>query len=164
MVGDVACKVGGVVPDISEDDAGFDADRLIAPKEQKRMDRFIQFAIGAANEALTQAGWQPQNERERERTATVIASGVGGFPAMMQAAETASTAGTRRLSPFTVPSFPCQSGGWQVPIRYGFKGPSALPVTACAASVQAVGDAVRLIRSGEADVWSRVEQKPVSIA
>ncbi len=152
VVGDLTCKVGGVVPSAREDKAGFDVDSLISPKDQKRMDRFIQFAIGAADEALAQAHWHPTLERQRERTATVIASGVGGFPAMMQAGETVAAAGARRLSPFTVPSFLANLAAGQVSIRHGFKGPIGAPVTACAASVQALGDAVRLIRAGEADV------------
>lgn len=152
IAGDTACKVGGVVPDAAQDVAGFDPDRFVAPKDQKRMDRFIQFAIAAADEAIAQAGWQPTTEAERERTATVIASGIGGFPIMMQAAETAASAGVRRLSPFTVPSFLVNLAAGHVSIRHGFKGPLGAPVTACAASVQALGDAARLIRAGEADV------------
>ena len=152
IVPDVASKVGGVVPSQDEDEAGFAADRVIPPKDQKRMDRFIQFAIGAADEALVQSGWQPRSDKDRERTATVIASGIGGFPVMMQAAETVASVGTRRLSPFTVPAFLVNLAAGHVSIRHGFKGPLGAPVTACAASVQALGDAVRLIRAGEADV------------
>ena len=152
IVSDVASKVGGVVPALDEDPAGFDPDRAVPPKDQKRMDRFIQFAIAAADEALVQAGWKPATDDERERTATVIASGIGGFPVMMQAADTVSSAGVRRLSPFTVPAFLVNLAAGHVSIRHGFKGPLGAPVTACAASVQALGDAARLIRAGEADV------------
>jgi 3-oxoacyl-[acyl-carrier-protein] synthase II len=153
MVGDLAAKVGGVVPDISEDlEAGFDADRYVPVKDQKKMDRFILFAMAAAEEAILQAGWQPTDISALERTATIIASGVGGFPAIADAVRTAETKGVRRLSPFTIPSFLVNLAAGQVSIRYGFKGPLGAPVTACAASVQAIGDAARLIRSGEADV------------
>ncbi|BBK44329.1 3-oxoacyl-[acyl-carrier-protein] synthase 2 [Allostella vacuolata] len=153
LVPDVPCKVGGVVPSAEEDaDGGFDPGRLIAEKDRKKMDRFIQMAIQAADEALAQAGWQPASEHDQERTATIIASGIGGFVAMMQAAEITATKGARRLSPFTVPSFLVNMAAGQVSIRYGFKGPLGAPVTACAASVQAIGDAVRIVRSGEADI------------
>ena len=153
MVGDLAAKVGGVVPSINEDaEAGFDPDRAVPPKDQKKMDRFIQFAMMASDEAVRQAGWMPESVDARERTATIIASGVGGFPAIADAVRTAETRGVRRLSPFTVPSFLVNLAAGQVSIRYGFKGPLGAPVTACAASVQAIGDAARLIRSGEADV------------
>lgn len=153
MVPDVSAKVGGVVPDLAEDaEGGFDRDAVVPPKDQKKMDRFIQFAIGAADEAIAQAGWYPATDRARARTATVIASGVGGFHAITEAVETTAERGVRRLSPFTVPSFLVNlAAGW-VSIRHGFRGPLGAPVTACAASVQAIGDAARLIRSGEADV------------
>ncbi|AYG59145.1 beta-ketoacyl-ACP synthase II [Rhizobium jaguaris] len=153
MVGDLAAKVGGVVPSLEEDsEAGFDVDRYVPVKDQKKMDRFILFAMAAAEEAIKQAGWQPTNLEELERTATVIASGIGGFPAIADAVRTAETRGVRRLSPFTVPSFLVNLAAGQVSIRYGYKGPLGAPVTACAASVQAIGDAARLIRAGEADV------------
>ncbi|MDO3435441.1 beta-ketoacyl-ACP synthase II [Rhizobium sp. CBN3] len=153
VVGELSAKVGGVVPGITEDiEAGFDPDRSITPKDQKKMDRFIQFAMAATEEAVKQAGWMPTDEGSRERTATIIASGVGGFPAIAEAVRIGETRGVRRLSPFTVPSFLVNLAAGQVSIRYGFKGPLGAPVTACAASVQAIGDAARLIRSGEADV------------
>ncbi|TXH82686.1 MAG: beta-ketoacyl-[acyl-carrier-protein] synthase II [Rhizobium sp.] len=153
MVGDLAAKIGGVVPDIAEDpEAGFDVDRYVPVKDQKKMDRFILLAMAAAEEAILQAGWQPTDVGALERTATIIASGVGGFPAIADAVRTAETKGVRRLSPFTIPSFLVNLAAGQVSIRYGYKGPLGAPVTACAASVQAIGDAARLIRAGEADV------------
>jgi 3-oxoacyl-[acyl-carrier-protein] synthase II len=153
MVADLGAKIAGMVPDRAMDsEAGFDPDQVIPVKDRKKMDRFIQFAVLAAEEALAQAGWKPETEADRERTATVIASGVGGFPAMMEAAETVRDKGPRRLSPFTVPSFLVNLAAGQVSIRHGFKGPLGAPTTACAASVQALGDAARLIRAGEADI------------
>ncbi|MBX4996779.1 beta-ketoacyl-ACP synthase II [Rhizobium lentis] len=153
VVGELSAKIAGIVPGTIEDaEAGFDPDRYITPKDQKKMDRFIQFAMAATEEAVNQAGWMPTDEGKRERTATIIASGVGGFPAIAEAVRIGETRGVRRLSPFTVPSFLVNLAAGQVSIRYGFKGPLGAPVTACAASVQAIGDAARLIRSGEADV------------
>ena len=153
QVGDIGCKVGATVPTIADDpDGGFDPDRYMPHREQRRVDRFIHFAIAAADEAIAQSGWSPATEDERRMTGTVIASGVGGFPAIMDAARIAETQGTRRLSPFTIPSFLVNLAAGQVSIRHGFKGPLGAPVTACAASVQAIGDAARLIRNGEATV------------
>lgn len=153
VVGDLANKVAGVVPDLAEDpEAGFDPDRAAPRKDQKKMDRFILFALLAAEEAINQAGWTPEDEASRERTATVIGSGIGGFPAIADAVRLADSRGVRRLSPFTVPSFLVNLAAGQVSIKYGYKGPLGAPVTACAAGVQAIGDAARLIRSGEADV------------
>jgi 3-oxoacyl-[acyl-carrier-protein] synthase II len=153
VVSDVPSKIGGVVPSIDEDPVGgFALDRVVPLKDQKKMDRFIHFALGAADEALRQAHWFPETEEQRERTATVVASGIGGFPAMVEAAHTTATRGVRRLSPFTVPAFLVNLAAGQISIRHGFRGPIGAPVTACAASVQAIGDAARLIRTGEADV------------
>jgi 3-oxoacyl-[acyl-carrier-protein] synthase II len=106
----------------------------------------------AAAEAIAQAGWHPAGAAEAERTATIIASGIGGFPAMVEAVRTTDQRGIRRLSPFTIPSFLANLAAGQISIRHGFKGPLGAPVTACAAGVQAIGDAARLIRAGEADV------------
>ncbi len=153
VVEDVPCKVGGVVPTIAEDpEGGFDLDATVSPREQKRMDRFIHFALGAAEEALAAADWKPTEMADLERTGVIIASGVGGFPAMVEATRITDSKGPRRLSPFTVPAFLVNLAAGQISIRYGFKGPLGAPVTACAASVQAIGDAARLIRAGEADV------------
>lgn len=147
------CEVGGRVPAVEDDPhAGFDPDRIIAAKERKKMDRFIEFALVAAEEALAQARWQPTDDAQRQRTATIIASGVGGFGAIAEAVRTTDQRGPRRLSPFTAPSFLANMAADQVSIRHGFKGPLGAPVTACAAGAQAIGDAARLIRSGEADI------------
>jgi 3-oxoacyl-[acyl-carrier-protein] synthase II len=153
VVGDLPAKVCGNVPGIADDpELGFDADRAVPRKDQKKMDRFIQFAMMAADEAIAQAGWAPQDARAQERTATIIASGIGGFPVIVDAVRTVDERGVRRLSPFTVPSFLVNLAAGQVAIRHGFKGPLGAPVTACAAGVQAIGDAARLILSGEADI------------
>ncbi|MBE8715920.1 beta-ketoacyl-ACP synthase II [Cellvibrio polysaccharolyticus] len=152
-VQDLAVRVGGLVPGISEDpQGGFDPDRLVTPKNQRRMANFIQYALSAADQALAQAGWKPANEQEKLRTATIIGSGVGGFPVIVDAVRTTDEFGPKRLSPFTVPAFLVNLAAGQISIHYGFKGPLGAPVTACAASVQAIGDGARLIKSGEADV------------
>ena len=153
VVADLPARVGGVVPTLAEDaEAGFDPDRATTPKEQKKMDRFILFAMEAARQALEQAGWQALDATAQERTATIIGSGVGGFGAIADAVRTTDTRGPRRLSPFTIPSFLVNLAAGHVSIQHAFKGPLGAPVTACAAGVQAIGDAARLIRSGEADI------------
>lgn len=145
--------VAGLVPSVVEDpEAGYDPERFIPTKERKKMDRFIEFALMAAEEALTQAGWRPVDDDSQQRTATIIASGVGGFGAIADAVRTTDTRGPRRLSPFTAPSFLANMAAGHISIRHGFRGPLGAPITACAAGVQAIGDAARLIRSGEADI------------
>jgi 3-oxoacyl-[acyl-carrier-protein] synthase II len=153
MVADLPAKIAGVVPDRGDNEEfGFDPNDIVPAKDQRKMDRFILFALAAAQEALTMAGWCPTKPRDLERTATVVASGVGGFPAIADAVRTAESRGVRRLSPFTVPSFLANLAAGHITIKHGFTGPIGTPVTACAASVQALGDAARLILSGEADI------------
>lgn len=153
MTADLAATIGGRVPDLADDpEGGFNPDKAAPRKDQRKMDRFILFALMAADEAIAQAGWTPQSVRDKQRTATIIASGIGGFPAIADAVRTTDNKGIRKLSPFTVPSFLVNLAAGHVSIRHGFEGPLGAPVTACAAGVQAIGDAARLIRSGEADV------------
>lgn len=151
-VSDFGAKIAGLVPTKATDDEGFDPLVAIDAKDIKKMDLFIQYGLVAAQEALQQAGWFPDNEDDKAATATIIGTGVGGSPVMAQAVETIIEKGPRRLSPFTVPSFLANlAAGW-ISIRYGFKGPIGAPVTACAASAQAIGDGMRLIMTGEAEV------------
>jgi 3-oxoacyl-[acyl-carrier-protein] synthase II len=146
-----ACKIAGLVPG-ADKPGGFDPASVIDPKEIKKMDVFIQYGLGAAAQALAQSGWVADTPEKQAVTATIIGSGVGGSPVMAQAVDTIRDKGPRRLSPFTVPSFLANlAAGW-ISIRYGFKGPIGAPVTACAASAQAIGDAMRLIRNGECEV------------
>ncbi|WP_395502983.1 beta-ketoacyl-ACP synthase II [Ectopseudomonas mendocina] len=150
--GELPVRIAGTVPDKKDDsEAGFDANQFVEPKEARRMDRFILFALAAASEAIEQAGWSP-TEEQKKRTATVIASGIGGLHFVRDTVNTINTSGHRRISPFTVPGFLVNMAAGQVSIKYGFKGPLGAPATACAAGVQAIGDAVRMIQNGEADV------------
>jgi 3-oxoacyl-[acyl-carrier-protein] synthase II len=153
LCAETGVAVGGVVPNQEEDAlAGYHPESIIPLKERKKMDRFIEFALVAADEALSQANWRPVTQEAQERTATIIASGVGGFGAIANAVRTTDERGPRRLSPFTAPSFLANMAAGHVSIAHGFKGPLGAPVTACAAGVQAIGDAARLIRNGEADI------------
>lgn len=145
-------RVGGLVPDLASDpEGGWDPTRVTESKDLRRMDRFIPFALDAADQALREAAWPEGDIAHAERCATVIASGIGGFGAIAEAVRTTDARGADRLSPFTVPSFLINLAAGHVSIRHGLKGPLGAPVTACAAGVQAIGDAMRLIRVGEAD-------------
>jgi len=150
-VSEFACKIAGLVPG-KDTPHGFDVTRYIDAKEVKKMDLFIQYGLGAAAEAIAQSGWVADTPEKQAVTGTIIGSGVGGSPVMAEAVDTIRTKGPRRLSPFTVPSFLANlAAGW-ISIHYGLKGPIGAPVTACAASAQAIGDAMRLILTGEAEV------------
>ena len=147
-----AAHIAGLVPSKPTNPAGFDPADFIDGKDIKKMDVFIQYAIAAAAEALDQAGWHPEAPEDQAATATIIGSGVGGSPVMARAVETIQLKGPRRLSPFTVPSFLANlAAGW-LSIIHQFRGPIGTPVTACAASAQAIGDGMRLLLTGEAEV------------
>lgn len=151
--GDLPIKIAGTVPDSSEDPlAGFAPDRVADAKERRKLERFSLYAMAAAEEALSQAGWFPSSEADQRATATIIGSGIGGFPTIVQAQKTLTHRGHRRISPFTVPAFLANLAAGNVSIRYALRGPIGCPVTACAAGLQAIGDGMRLIRSGEAEV------------
>ncbi len=116
----IPVTVGGIVPTKEEDNAaGFDPDLIALPKDQCKMDHFILFALAAAEEAILQSGWAPTDDYSRERTATIIGSGIGGFPAIADAVRITDTRGVRRLSPFTIPSFLVNMAAGQVSVRHG---------------------------------------------
>ena len=167
-VSELGCKVAGLVPSKSADAKGFDPLDHADRKDLKKMDLFIQYALAATAEALAQAHWADPTPEQRAGTATVLATGVGGFPAMTRAALTVAEQGPRRMSPFAIPSFLPNLAAGQISIRYGFEGPIGTPVTACAASAQAIGDGMRLVLSGEAEVavcgGAEACVDPVSIA
>lgn len=150
---DFPVKIAGQVPSHDDDpNAGFDPSTVVSAKERRRVDLFTLYALAAAEEALQQANWFPSTPEDRRSTATIIATGIGGLPVITDAQNTLQSRGYRRLSPFTAPAFLANMAAGNVSIKYGFEGPLGCPVTACAASLQAIGDGMRLIRSGEANV------------
>jgi 3-oxoacyl-[acyl-carrier-protein] synthase II len=156
---DYACQVACEVPRVdgrghgaADMDGAFDPDKVLAPKEQRRIDDFILYAVAAAEEALSDAAWKPEAEPDRERTGVIIGSGIGGLTTIAETAVELHEKGPRRVSPFFIPSALINLASGQVSIRYGLKGPNHSVVTACATGAHAVGDAARLIQFGDADV------------
>jgi 3-oxoacyl-[acyl-carrier-protein] synthase II len=151
----VACEVpridgrGGGAPDL---EGAFDPDQVMSAKDRRRVDDFILYAIAAADEAVKDSGWSPEDDRSRERTGVIIGSGIGGLNSIEATAIELHEKGPRRVSPFFIPSALINLASGQVSIRHGFKGPNHSVVTACATGAHAVGDASRLIRYGDADV------------
>ncbi len=150
-VSDLPCKVAGQV-NRGKGSGQFDADIWIEPKEQRKMDEFIHFAIVAADEAVKQSGWMPNSEEQRCRTGVLLGSGIGGLPMIEEAAILLHEKGPRRLSPFFIPSSLINLASGQVSIRHGFKGPNHAVVTACSSGAHAIGDAARFIMFDDADV------------
>jgi 3-oxoacyl-[acyl-carrier-protein] synthase II len=151
-VSDIASKIAGQLPRGDGGDGLFNPDDWVEPKEQRKMDDFIVFAMAAAVEAVSDAGWTPQDEHSRERTGVMIGSGIGGLPGIADGAITLRDKGPRRLSPFFIPSCLINLASGHVSIRYGFTGPNHAVVTACSTGAHAIGDAARLIQFGDADV------------
>lgn len=145
-------KIAGQVPPGSKADGGLDVSEWIAPKDQRKMDRFIQLAIVAAEEAVSDSGWRPEAEPDRCATGVMIGSGIGGLQTIADTAVLVHEGKARRVSPFFLPSALINLAAGQVSIRFGFKGPNHAVATACATGVHAIGDATRLIGIGDADV------------
>lgn len=133
-------------------DGTFNPDDWMAPKEQRKVDDFILFGMAAADMAVKDAGWAPEDLESLERTGVMIGSGIGGLSSIADTAVLIKERGPRRVSPFFIPGSLINLISGQVGIRYGFKGPNHSVVTACATGAHAIGDAARLIMLDDADV------------
>ncbi len=151
-VSDLPSKVAGQVPRGETAAGAFNADDWVPPKDQRKMDEFIVFAMAAAEQAVKDSGWKPQDAEAHERTGVMIGSGIGGLPGITEGALTVHEKGPRRLSPFFIPSNLINLASGHVSIRYGFKGPNHAVVTACSTGAHAIGDAARIIMWEDADV------------
>lgn len=130
----------------------FNPDDWMEPKERRKVDDFILFGMAAAEQALVDADWKPEDEDELLRTGVLIGSGIGGLSSIADTAVLLKEKGPRRISPFFIPGSLINLISGQVSIRYGFKGPNHAVVTACSTGAHAIGDASRLIMLGDADV------------
>ncbi|WP_139997611.1 beta-ketoacyl-ACP synthase II [Paenibacillus paridis] len=137
-------KIAGLVKE-------FDAEALFGRKEARRMDRFTQFALAAAEQALNDASLSIE-ETDRERVGVYVGSGIGGIQTLLSQAEVLHERGPDRVSPTLVPMMIANMAAAMISIRYGTQGPSLAPVTACSIGNTAIGEAWRLLRSGSADV------------
>jgi 3-oxoacyl-[acyl-carrier-protein] synthase II len=151
-VSDYSVKIGAQVPTGSEDEGRFDVDRWVAPKDQRKNDRFIIYGIAAAAQAIEDSGWKPEGEEDLARTGVMIGSGVGGLPGIYDASVALYKRGPRWVSPFFIPSTLINLVSGQVSIRHGFMGPNHAAATACSTGAHAIGDAARFIQYDDADV------------
>ncbi|MFD1912146.1 beta-ketoacyl-ACP synthase II [Halodurantibacterium flavum] len=133
-------------------DGTFNPDDWMEPKERRKVDDFILYGMAAAQQAVEDAGWAPEDEEARMRTGVMIGSGIGGLSTIAETAILLKEKGPRRVSPFFIPGALINLISGQVSIRYGFKGPNHAVVTACSTGAHAIGDAARLIGYGDADV------------
>jgi 3-oxoacyl-[acyl-carrier-protein] synthase II len=150
-VSDIPCQIGCFIPRGSG--AGeYNPDESMEPKEQRKVDEFIVYAMAAADQALANSGWTAKTEAERARAGVLIGSGIGGLQGIERAAMTMHEKGPRRLSPFFIPGRLINLASGYTSIKHGLKGPNHSVVTACSTGAHAIGDAARLIALDDADV------------
>ena len=150
-VSDISCRIAGQVP-VGDEEGALDMDAFIAPKDQRKLDKFIQFGLVAAQEAIEDSGWVAETDDQKERTGVMIGSGIGGLSTIVETSNLMNEKGPKRISPFFIPSALINLISGHVSINYGFKGPNHSVVTACSTGAHAIGDASRLIMFGDADV------------
>ena len=150
-VDDISCQIAGQVPGLDEE-GGLDLDAFIEPREQRRQDRFIQLGLVAAQLAVEDSGWMPDDVEAQNRTGVMIGSGIGGLETIVTTDHLMNERGTRRISPFFIPSALINLISGHVSIKYGFRGPNHSVVTACSTGAHAIGDAARMVALDDADV------------
>jgi len=149
---DLATRIACHVPKGDGSDGTFNADQWVDPKEQRRIDEFIVYGLAAAQQAVTDSGWEPKTDEDKERTGVLIGSGIGGLEGISETTLLLQEKGPRRVSPFFIPGRLINLVSGNASIRFGYKGPNHSVVTACATGAHAIGDASRLIMFGDADV------------
>jgi 3-oxoacyl-[acyl-carrier-protein] synthase II len=151
-VTDISCKIAGQIPRGDGSDGTFNPDYWMEPKEQRKVDDFILFAMGAATQALDDADWHPRQYEEQITSGVLIGSGIGGVEGIAETALLLRDRGPRRVSPFFIPGRLINLASGYVSIAHSLKGPNQAVVTACSTGAHAIGDAGRLIAFGDADV------------
>jgi 3-oxoacyl-[acyl-carrier-protein] synthase II len=151
-VSDLAAKIACQVPRGDGSDGSFNPDQWMEPKEQRKVDDFIIYAMSAATQALNDAGWKPQSHDDQCGTGVMIGSGIGGLTGIAETAIVLKERGPRRVSPFFIPGRLINLASGYVSIAHGLKGPNHAVVTACSTGAHAIGDAARLVALGDAEV------------
>jgi 3-oxoacyl-[acyl-carrier-protein] synthase II len=149
-IDNLSVQIAGQVPEVG--DNAFILDEHIPVKDQKKMDRFIMYAVTAAEEAIKDANLKVQSQEHAEDIGVMIGSGIGGLPLINDMAFVLKEKGARRVSPFFIPASLINLASGHVSIRHGFKGPNHAVVTACATGAHAIGDSMRLIQYGDVKV------------
>ena len=151
-VADLAAQIACFIPRGDGSGGTFNPDQWMEPKEQRKVDDFIIYAMAAAEQALKDASFEPKTQEQQERTGVLIGSGIGGLSGIADTALLLQEKGPRRVSPFFIPGRLINLASGYVSIRHGLKGPNHAVVTACSTGAHAIGDAARLIMLGDADV------------
>jgi 3-oxoacyl-[acyl-carrier-protein] synthase II len=151
-VSDLACKIACMIPRGDGANGTYNPDQWMEPKEQRKVDEFIVFAMCAAKQALDDAGWKPKTPDEQATSGVMIGSGIGGIEGIADTAITLHEKGPRRVSPFFIPGRIINLASGYVSIEHGLKGPNSAVVTACSTGAHAIGDAARMVAIGDAEV------------
>jgi 3-oxoacyl-[acyl-carrier-protein] synthase II len=151
-VSDLPAKIGCSIPRGDCAEGAYNPDQWMEPKEQRKVDEFIAFAMCAARQALDDAGWRPTSYQDQINTGVMIGSGIGGIEGIAETAIVLKERGPRRVSPFFIPGRLINLASGYVSIEFGLKGPNHAVVTACSTGAHAIGDAARLIALGDVDV------------
>jgi 3-oxoacyl-[acyl-carrier-protein] synthase II len=148
---DLPCKIAGLIREGS-DGTGFNPETYLSSKEIRRNDKFIVYGMGASIQAVEDSGWLPKDQKDLEATGVLIGSGIGGLATIESGSIQVKEEGARRLSPFFIPASLINLLPGNVSMKYGFQGPNLSVVSACATGAHAIGEAARMIQTGEADV------------
>jgi 3-oxoacyl-[acyl-carrier-protein] synthase II len=151
-VSDITCKIAGSIPHGDGTNGTYNPDQWMEPKEQRKVDKFIVYAMCAAKQALEHSGWKPATPDEQCATGVMIGAGIGGVEGIAETALVLKERGPRRVSPFFIPGRIINLASGYVSIEHGLKGPNSAVVTACSTGSHAIGDAGRMIALGDADV------------
>jgi 3-oxoacyl-[acyl-carrier-protein] synthase II len=151
-VSDISCKIACAIPRGDGSNGTFNPDQWMEPKEQRKVDDFIVYAMCAAKQALDDAGWRPQSYEDQIHTGVLIGSGIGGIEGIAETAVALKEKGPRRVSPFFIPGRIINLASGFVSIAHGLKGPNHAVVTACSTGAHAIGDAARMVALDDADV------------
>ena len=151
-VSDLPAKIACQIPRGDGTDGTYNPDQWMEPKEQRKVDEFIVYAMAAAQQALDDAGWHPTSYEDQCASGVLIGSGIGGLQGIAEASLLLQERGPRRISPFFIPGRLINLAGGYVSIAHGLKGPNHAVVTACSTGAHAIGDAARLVAFGDADV------------
>jgi 3-oxoacyl-[acyl-carrier-protein] synthase II len=151
-VADLPCQIAGEIPRGDGSDGTFNPDDWMEPKERRKVDDFILYAMGAAKQALDDADWHPREYEDQVTSGVLIGSGIGGIEGIAETAVQLKERGPRRISPFFIPGRIINLASGYVSIANSLKGPNHSVVTACSTGAHAIGDAGRLVALGDADV------------
>jgi 3-oxoacyl-[acyl-carrier-protein] synthase II len=151
-VEDLAAKIACQIPRGDGSDGTYNPDQWMEPKEQRRVDEFIIYAMCAARQAIEDSGWKPASYEDQITTGVMIGSGIGGIEGIAETALVLNEKGPRRVSPFFIPGRIINLASGYVSIEHGLKGPNHAVATACSTGAHAIGDSARLIALGDADV------------